>query len=221
MHKDTLDVYRRVLPFSGLRIINSLYVPMFITTRSRIVSILAGAATVASFVSLTPIAQAASLTTAQIDAITGLLQSFNADPVAIANVKAVLNGTTPTIRPHKDDENYGTTTPKMTPPRACPAIHRGLKKGSSGDDVSGLQEFLKGEITGYFGPKTAEKVKNWQIEHGIIATSTSAANGAGIVGPKTRMVLEREIQKKCGIGQFKNDSSTATSTTVTSTQGQN
>ena len=177
---------------------------MSVSKRSLLVSVLAGAAIAASLLTLTPVAQAASLTTTQIAAITGLLKSFNADPAAIAKVEAVLSGTatsTPSIKP--------------MPPRACPSIVRHLKIGSSGSDVSGLQEFLGGDVTGYFGPKTAERVKHWQIEHGVIATGTPATGGAGVIGPKTRVVLVREMQKFCGIGQFRNDSSaTSTATSI-------
>ena len=182
---------------------------MSASTRAKVISALAGAAAVASLFSLSPVAQAASLTEEQITSITNLLQSFNADLAAIAKVQSVLTGKIS----REDNENHATTTEatKPKPPRACPAIARTLKKGASGDDVSKIQEFLGGEVTGYYGVKTAEKIRQWQIVQGLISSSTPAASGAGLVGPRTRMMLEREIQKFCGIGQFRN----ATSTTAT------
>jgi hypothetical protein len=52
-----------------------------------------------------------------------------------------------------------------------------LKKGSKGESVKTLQEFLKITIDGDFGPKTEAAVKSWQKAHGLFDD--------GIVGPKT------------------------------------
>src|SRR3989344_6668378 len=66
-----------------------------------------------------------------------------------------------------------------------PELTRFLCRGSSGDDVRKLQEFLAkdkniypdGLVTGYFGPLTEAAVKRWQEKHNI--------ESVGIVGPKT------------------------------------
>jgi hypothetical protein len=52
-----------------------------------------------------------------------------------------------------------------------------LRKGSKGEAVKDLQEFLNITADGHFGPKTEAAVKKWQTENGLVAD--------GIVGPKT------------------------------------
>ena len=77
-----------------------------------------------------------------------------------------------------------------TPEAAPPELTRSLTRGTSGDDVRKLQEFLAtdkevypdGLITGFFGPLTEVAVKKWQKKHGIEAL--------GIVGPQTRAKLQ-------------------------------
>lgn len=71
--------------------------------------------------------------------------------------------------------------PETTPPE----LTRSLFRGSSGNDVRQLQEFLAkdkevypdGLITGYFGPLTEAAVKRWQEKHDIEAV--------GVIGPRT------------------------------------
>lgn len=52
-----------------------------------------------------------------------------------------------------------------------------LKRGSKGESVKTLQEFLKITADGDFGPKTEAAVKSWQKAHGLFDD--------GIVGSKT------------------------------------
>jgi hypothetical protein len=52
-----------------------------------------------------------------------------------------------------------------------------LKKGSKGESVKTLQEFLKLTTDGIFGPKTESAVKSYQKKNGLVAD--------GVVGPKT------------------------------------
>lgn len=69
-----------------------------------------------------------------------------------------------------------------------------LKRGSSGSEVSSLQEFLKknpaiypeGAVSGYFGPATFRAVVRFQKKYKI---TTENDPGLGIVGPKTRAKL--------------------------------
>ena len=86
-----------------------------------------------------------------------------------------------------------TSTPEVQPsqPEATPPeLTRSLSRGSSGDDVRKLQEFLardkeiypNGLITGFFGPLTEVAVKKWQEKQGI--------ESVGIVGPKTIAKLQ-------------------------------
>src|SRR3989344_4793478 len=75
--------------------------------------------------------------------------------------------------------------PQSQPEATPPELTRSLSRGSSGDDVRKLQEFLardkeiypNGLITGFFGPLTEVAVKKWQEKQGI--------ESVGIVGPKT------------------------------------
>ena len=89
------------------------------------------------------------------------------------------------------------TTPSTTPPlppdtvqhRICSVLYRNLSPGARGDDVLGLQEFLRSEgylsanATGYFGPLTAQAVAKWQAAQGVSAV--------GSVGPMTRERIQR------------------------------
>ena len=52
-----------------------------------------------------------------------------------------------------------------------------LRKGTKGNEVKQLQEFLDTEADGIFGPGTERAVKKWQSENGLTAD--------GIVGPAT------------------------------------
>ena len=77
-------------------------------------------------------------------------------------------------------------------PRVCNLLRRSLSHGASGEDVSGLPEFLRDEgqftanVTGYFGPITAKALAHWQESQGI--------ESVGIAGPITRA----RIKVKCG-----------------------
>lgn len=120
------------------------------------------------------VAQAASLTPAQTQAILGLLQSFGADQATINNVSAALGG--------------GSTTPLHDDAiidRVCVAITHTLSLGSTDagteNQVSVLQESLGITPTGYFGPLTKQAVITWQKAHGI--------NPIGVVGPATRAAM--------------------------------
>lgn len=77
-------------------------------------------------------------------------------------------------------------------PRICALVNRNLAVGMRGDDVSGLQEYLKsngyfaGEATGYYGSLTSQAVAKWQISQGLSAP--------GIFGPLSR----ERIKAWCG-----------------------
>ncbi|MBI5003560.1 Ig-like domain-containing protein [Candidatus Kaiserbacteria bacterium] len=62
-----------------------------------------------------------------------------------------------------------------------------LKQGSRGADVSRLQSLLGIEATGYFGPKTAQAIQDFQIKHGV---AKKGQDGFGQLGPKTRARIE-------------------------------
>ncbi len=80
---------------------------------------------------------------------------------------------------------------------ACPLIGRSLKKGSSGDDVSRLQQFLardtaiypEAQVSGYYGALTEAAVKRWQVKYNIVSTGDAATTGYGVVGPRTAAAI--------------------------------
>ncbi|MEK7188047.1 MAG: peptidoglycan-binding protein [Patescibacteria group bacterium] len=75
----------------------------------------------------------------------------------------------------------------------CIILSRSLKRGSSGEDVKKLQEFLASNptlypekiISGYFGALTEKAVQRWQVRNGIVTSGDPATTGYGVVGPKT------------------------------------
>lgn len=75
---------------------------------------------------------------------------------------------------------------------AVPVITRTLSLGSSGDDVTALQQFLSTQgylnasATGYFGALTKAAVSKWQAQNGISAV--------GVFGPVSRSY----ISSSCG-----------------------
>lgn len=139
-------------------------------------------------------AQASTLTSAQVQAIVGLLQSFGADASIVANVQATLTG-----QSGVSPSAIYTTLP-ATSVRVCPQIDRTLNQGASGSDVSDLQEYLGVSQTGYFGPMTAQAVSSFQADEGL--------SQVGIVGPQTRAAFAR----RCGGGGGGNVNFSATPT---------
>lgn len=116
---------------------------------------------------------APGLTESQINAIISLLQSFGAEPSVIANVKAALGGQT------------------TTPTTSCININRNLTLGTTGSDVTDLQNYLiaKGYLaagynTGYYGYMTVQAVGKLQLSLGLVTSANDPAYG--LVGPLTR-----------------------------------
>lgn len=74
-------------------------------------------------------------------------------------------------------------------------ITRTLARGSQGDDVLALQEFLRayaaytGELGGYFGELTERAVREYQTTQGIITSGYPETTGFGVVGPRTRLSI--------------------------------
>ena len=87
-----------------------------------------------------------------------------------------------------------TTTPGTT---ACPQLGKSLKRGSTGEDVRRLQQFLandrsiypEAQITGYYGALTESAVQRWQIKFNIVSSGTLESTGYGVVGPRTAAIL--------------------------------
>ena len=77
----------------------------------------------------------------------------------------------------------------------CPTLSHTLARGSRGNDVVQLQQFLiaqgslqSGLATGYFGVLTEASVRSWQSKNGVDAV--------GIVGPKTRATIAKMCNTK-------------------------
>ncbi len=74
-------------------------------------------------------------------------------------------------------------------PAFAARLERPLTVGSSGADVTALQESLRdlglfrADITGFFGPATKAAVESFQLDKGI---ASEGMPGFGYVGPKTR-----------------------------------
>lgn len=72
-------------------------------------------------------------------------------------------------------------------------ITQWMYRGSSGEDVRRLQEFLakdralypEGIITGYFGTLTEKAVQRFQKKYGIVNSGDPITTGFGFVGPQT------------------------------------
>jgi peptidoglycan hydrolase-like protein with peptidoglycan-binding domain len=112
---------------------------------------------------------------------------------------------------------YAPQTTAVLPPSgsgtSCPLLSSYLKRGSTGAEVSALQEFLyekgmfKQEPTGYFGPVTEQAVQLYQASKGI--------QQVGNVGPITRDAIIAD----CG-GNATPVSGGGTNTAVSNSIGQ-
>ncbi len=137
--------------------------------------LIAGAAISLSLMGTAVPAQASGLTTAQVSAIVGLLQSFGADQSVINNVSVALGG---------------SPTSGLT----CVALFTNLSAGTTdtttNGQVSRLQQFLGiSPTTGYFGPITLRAVQLWQAAHGIVSSGSPGTTGWGFVGEHTRAMM--------------------------------
>ncbi len=68
----------------------------------------------------------------------------------------------------------------------------GSRDANTGGDVSRLQKFLGGEVTGFFGVQTMKLVSAWQSAHGIPAIGT--------VGPITRAAMIASCEEDTDTG---------------------
>ncbi|HUY62654.1 MAG TPA: peptidoglycan-binding domain-containing protein [Candidatus Paceibacterota bacterium] len=177
----------------------------------RVAALAVGAMLGLGLVAAAPLASAASLTSTQIGAILNLLQAFGADSATIANVQAVLENTSTST---SVATNGSGSSSFSLPPTAsnCAVIATDLHEGSSGGEVTRLQQFLakdksvypSGLVTGYFGSETEQAVQRWQAMNNIVASGTPSSTGFGFVGPRTRSDLNHELEKECEGGDHGN-----------------
>jgi hypothetical protein len=125
-----------------------------------------------------PLSSHAALTESQIQSILGLLSSFGAEQSVITNVNASLRG---------------QATSGSSSSSSCLALNNNLYLDttdvSTDGEISRLQAFLGGRVTGYFGPATLQLVQNWQASHGVVSSGSPDTSGYGYVGPKTRSAM--------------------------------
>lgn len=133
-------------------------------------------------VSLPVPAQAAALTTAQIQSVVSLLQAFGVDSTTITNVEQTLGGAT------TDTANASTTA-------VSSSMIGFLRLGNEGDAVKLLQILLaadpsiypEGIVSGYFGQLTQKALKQYQKKHGL--------EQVGFIGPRTLKNLEDDLDE--------------------------
>ncbi|MHB1769722.1 MAG: peptidoglycan-binding domain-containing protein [Minisyncoccota bacterium] len=204
----------------------------------RFISVAVGTAFAVSLLGGAPLAQAASLSTVQIQAILNLLQAFGADTATIANVQAALENTptstqsTPTSTSNGSTSTTGGSTPSNS--GNCALLSTNLTLGSTDrtteGEVSRLQAFLgkdrsiypEDAVTGYFGSSTLAAVQRWQAAQGIVSSGSSESTGYGNVGPLTREDMNKEMEKECEMGDSSSSSSldsSSSESTASSTVG--
>lgn len=95
---------------------------------------------------------------------------------------------------------------------ACPTPGKTMKRGSTGIDVTRLQQFLaqdksvypEGTITGTYGPLTETAVKRFQVKNGIASSGTADTTGYGAVGPRTATAIAASCSGASGTTTLKN-----------------
>lgn len=175
-----------------------------VTTKAiaKVAAVATGLAMATSMLSLAPIAHAASLSASQVSSILSLLSSFGANADTIANVNAALTGTPST----------STTSGSNTTTTSACSFSRSLTIGSTGTDVTCLQQALIGGgfsiaagATGYFGTQTRTAVAAWQ-------SSKNIAPAVGYFGTISRAAFNLG-------GSSSGSTTTTTTTTTTGTTG--
>ena len=171
-------------------------------TIAKVAAVATGLAMATSMLSFAPIANAASLTSAQVQSILSLLSSFGANSGTIANVNAALTGGTMTTS--------GSTT--TTSASSC-SFSGALTIGSSGATVTCLQNALiaggysiPAGATGYFGGQTQAAVAAWQKAVGV----SPAAGYFGAIS---------QAHWNLGGGSSSSTTTTTTTTTTGTTSG--
>lgn len=101
----------------------------------------------------------------------------------------------------------GAGTPQSTPTSSgkitCPRVGITLRQGSTGEDVTRLQQFLaldtivypEGLATGYYGALTEAAVGRWQAKYNIVSSGTSETTGYGQYGPRTAALMAIKCQE--------------------------
>ncbi|MDE2173432.1 MAG: peptidoglycan-binding protein [Patescibacteria group bacterium] len=200
---------------------------MHLPKNSRFLSVVIGTVFAVSIIGNAPVAKAAALSSVQIQAILNLLQAFNADASTIANVQAALENTgtsTPVTNGSGSSEGSSNTS------NGCAVLSSNLQVGSTdqttGGEVSRLQAFLgkdkniypEDSVTGYFGSATQAAVERWQAAQGIVSSGNPETTGYGVIGPRTRGEMDKEMEVECENGGSSSSSDSTASSTATTTE---
>lgn len=194
---------------------------MHLFKNPRFLSVALGTVFAASLIGGAPVAQAATLTTVQIQAILNLLQAFNADAATIANVQAALENTATSTQSIQTSSSSGSSegSGQTSTGSGCSVLSATLRLGSTDQttegEVSRLQAFLgkdksiypEDAVTGYFGSSTLAAVQRWQAAQGIVSSGTPESTGYGNVGPLTREDMNKELEMECEQGDSSSSSS--------------
>jgi PKD repeat protein len=102
----------------------------------------------------------------------------------------------------------GSAAPVVISSAGCPQLGVTLRVGSTGSDVSRLQQFLardpsvypEGTVSGYFGALTQAAVQRWQVKYNIVSSGTPETTGYGQVGPRTAAAMSLQCSTTVGGG---------------------
>ncbi len=125
---------------------------------------------------------------------------------SIEELQAQANALMLRVQQLQQELNAGTTAAGT--PAGCPLIGRILGLGSTGEDVTRLQQFLaqdrniypEGMVTGYYGSLTENAVRRWQIAYNIVSSGTPGTTGFGQVGPRTAAAMSLQCSTGGGGG---------------------
>jgi len=115
-----------------------------------------------------------------------------------AQVQALLNQVTALQAQAAANAGVGTVpSGAVFDSSSCPLVGRSLKRGSSGEDVTRLQQFLARDpsiypeaiVSGYYGALTEKAVQRWQVKYNIVSSGTPDSTGFGVVGPRTAAAI--------------------------------
>lgn len=90
----------------------------------------------------------------------------------------------------------------------CPHVSRVLKRGTTGEDVTRLQQFLaldpavypEAQVSGYYGALTEAAVKRFQCKNKLVCDGSPESTGFGVAGPRTAALLALQCADPVGRG---------------------
>jgi len=114
-----------------------------------------------------------------------------------AQIQTLLNQVTALQQQAGSAQTTTTSTSAASAVSECPYTSRVLKRGSTGADVTRLQQFLAtdsaiypdAQITGYYGALTEAAVKRFQCKNKLVCDGTPESTGYGVTGPRTAALL--------------------------------